>query len=80
MSVAPDATAASNAVQQLVTDANTVLSDIQTNAGYNAQTKTAGPLMGSAVLQTRDQRGPVDLRLGGGFVVVRQRLEHRPLA
>ena len=52
VSVTPDATAASNAVQQLVTDANTVLSDIQTNAGYNAQTKTGGPLMGSAVLQS----------------------------
>jgi flagellar hook-associated protein 2 len=52
INVTPDASAASNAVQQLVTDANTVLSDIQTNAGYNAQTKTGGPLMGSAVLQT----------------------------
>jgi len=52
VTVAPDAAAASTAVQSLVSDANTVLSDIQTNAGYNAQTKTAGPLMGSAVLQS----------------------------
>jgi flagellar hook-associated protein 2 len=52
VNVAPDASAASNAVQSLVDDANAVLSDIQTDAGYNAQTKTGGPLMGSAVLQT----------------------------
>ena len=52
VNVAPDAGAATSAVKKLVDDANTVLSDIQTNAGYNAQTKTAGPLMGSAVLQT----------------------------
>ena len=52
VTVAPDASAASTAVQNLVSDANTVLSDIQTNAGYNAQTKTAGPLMGSAVLES----------------------------
>ena len=35
----------------MVTAANTVLSDIQQYAGYNASTKVAGPLMGSAVLQ-----------------------------
>ena len=52
VTVAPDASAAASAVKQLVSDANTVLSDIQTNAGYNEQTKTAGPLMGSAVLET----------------------------
>jgi len=52
VTVSPDASAATTAVQNLVDDANTVLSDIQTNAGYNPQTKTAGPLMGSAVLQT----------------------------
>jgi len=52
VTVSPDAQAATAAVQNLVDDANTVLSDIQTDAGYNAQTKTGGPLMGSAVLQT----------------------------
>ena len=52
VTVSPDAGAATQAVQTLVSDANAVLSDIQTNAGYNAQTKTAGPLMGSAVLET----------------------------
>ncbi len=51
VTVAPDATAMSTAVQSLVTTANTVLSDIQQFAGYNASTKVAGPLMGSAVLQ-----------------------------
>lgn len=52
VTVSPDASAATSAVQNIVNDANTVLSDIQTYAGYNAQTKTGGPLMGSAVLQT----------------------------
>ncbi|HVC69105.1 MAG TPA: flagellar filament capping protein FliD [Acidimicrobiales bacterium] len=52
VNVAPDAGAMTSAVKNLVADANAVLNDIQTNAGYNAQTKTAGPLMGSAVLQT----------------------------
>ncbi len=52
VTVSPDASAATTAVQNVVSDANAVLSDIQTNAGYNSETKTAGPLMGSAVLQT----------------------------
>jgi flagellar hook-associated protein 2 len=52
VTVSPDASAATTAVQNVVDDANAVLSDIQTDAGYNAQTKTAGPLMGSAVLQS----------------------------
>ncbi len=52
VTVSPDASAATTAVQNVVDDANAVLSDIQTDAGYNAQTKTGGPLMGSAVLQT----------------------------
>jgi flagellar hook-associated protein 2 len=52
VAVAPDAAAATSAVQNLIDDANTVLSDIQTDAGYNAATKTGGPLMGSAPLQT----------------------------
>jgi len=52
VTVSPDASAATTAVQNVVDDANAVLSDIQTDAGYNAATKTAGPLMGSSVLQT----------------------------
>jgi flagellar hook-associated protein 2 len=52
VTVSPDASAATTAVQNVVDDANAVLSDIQTDAGYNATTKTGGPLMGSAVLQT----------------------------
>jgi flagellar hook-associated protein 2 len=52
VTVTPDASAATTAVQNVVDDANAVLSDIQTDAGYNAATKTGGPLMGSAVLQT----------------------------
>ena len=51
VTVAPDATAMSTAVESMVTAANTVLSDIQQYAGYDAATKVAGPLMGSAVLQ-----------------------------
>jgi flagellar hook-associated protein 2 len=52
VTVSPDASAATTAVQNVVDDANAVLSDIQTDAGYNASTKTGGPLMGSAVLET----------------------------
>jgi flagellar hook-associated protein 2 len=51
VTVAPDANAMSTAVGNLVTAANTVLSDVQQYAGYNASTKVAGPLMGAAVLQ-----------------------------
>jgi flagellar hook-associated protein 2 len=51
VTVAPDATAMSTAVQSMVTAGNQVLTDIQEAAGYNAATKVAGPLMGSAVLQ-----------------------------
>lgn len=52
VTVSPDEQAAASAVGSLVSDANTVLSDIQQYAGYNEQTKTGGPLMGSSVLQT----------------------------
>jgi flagellar hook-associated protein 2 len=51
VTVANDASTVASSVQTLVNDANTVLSDIQKYAGYNAQTKTGGPLMGSALLQ-----------------------------
>lgn len=52
VSVGNDASTAAAAVQKMVTDANTVLSDVQKYAGYNEQTKKGGPLMGSAVLQS----------------------------
>jgi flagellar hook-associated protein 2 len=51
VTVAPDSDAMSTAVGSLVSAANQVLSDIQQYAGYNASTKVAGPLMGSAVLE-----------------------------
>ncbi len=51
VTVSPDASAMASQIQTLVTDANTALSDIQKFGGYNAATKTGGPLMGSAVLQ-----------------------------
>lgn len=51
VTVANDATAAANSVATLVSDANKVLSDLQSYAGYNQTTKVAGPLMGSAILQ-----------------------------
>jgi flagellar hook-associated protein 2 len=51
VTVAPDSDAMSTAVGSLVTAANQVLSDITQYAGYNAATKVAGPLMGSAVLE-----------------------------
>ena len=51
ITVGRDASSIATSVQNLVNDANTVLSDLQKFAGYNAATKTGGPLMGSAVLQ-----------------------------
>ncbi|MCL4313980.1 MAG: flagellar filament capping protein FliD [Actinobacteria bacterium] len=50
VTVSPDAQAAASAVQALVNDANTVLSDISKYASYDQTTNTAGPLFGSAVL------------------------------
>ncbi|HET6873190.1 MAG TPA: flagellar filament capping protein FliD [Acidimicrobiales bacterium] len=51
VTVAADSAAIAKSVGQMVTDANTVLTDLQSFAGYNAATKTGGPLMGSATLQ-----------------------------
>lgn len=51
VTVGADTDAIATSVQNLVTDANTVLSDLQKYAGYNSTTKVAGPLMGSSVLQ-----------------------------
>jgi len=51
VTVGNDASAAATSVGNLVSDANTVLSDLQKYAGYNQATKQGGPLMGSAILQ-----------------------------
>lgn len=51
VTVGRDAATIANSVQGMVNDANQVLSDLQTYAGYNEATKTGGPLMGSATLQ-----------------------------
>ncbi|MFC0081281.1 flagellar filament capping protein FliD [Aciditerrimonas ferrireducens] len=51
VTVSPDASTVAGDVQTLVNDLNTTFSDLQKYAGYNEQTKTGGPLMGSAVLQ-----------------------------
>lgn len=51
VSVSQDATGEAARVQALVTAANAALADIQKYAGYTTQTKTGGPLMGSAVLE-----------------------------
>ncbi len=50
ITVSPNAAGQATQVQNLVNDANQVLSDIQKYAGYNESTKTAGPLMGNAIL------------------------------
>ncbi len=52
VTVSPDATTVAGNVKTMVDAANTVLGDIQKYAGYNEATKTGGPLMGSAVLQS----------------------------
>lgn len=51
VSVQPDAKATAASVSSMVSAANTVLSDIQKYAGYDAQTKQGGPLMGSPMLE-----------------------------
>ncbi len=51
VSVSPDAAGEAALVNKLVSAANKALGDIQTYAGYNATTKTGGPLMGSAVIE-----------------------------
>jgi flagellar hook-associated protein 2 len=51
VTVGNDASAAATSVGNLVSDANTVLSDLQKYAGYDQATKQGGPLMGSAILQ-----------------------------
>ncbi len=50
ISVSPDAAKVSSAVSSLVSAANKVLGDINSEDSYNSQTKTAGPLLGSAIL------------------------------
>ncbi len=51
VTVQPDAKAVAASVSSMVSAANTVLSDIQKYAGYDAQTKKGGPLMGSPMLE-----------------------------
>jgi flagellar hook-associated protein 2 len=55
VTVSPNATGEATAVQTLVGAANQALSDISSLAGYNESTKTAGPLMGSAVVESIQQ-------------------------
>ena len=56
VTVSPDAAGEASAVQRLVSAANQALSDINTYAGYNAATKTGGPLMGSSVVNALQQQ------------------------
>jgi len=55
VTVGSDGTTVAAGVKSLVDAANTVLGDLQTYAGYNEQTKQAGPLMGSGVLASLQQ-------------------------
>jgi flagellar hook-associated protein 2 len=55
VSVQPDASGEATKVASLVSAANQALSDIASLGGYDATTKTAGPLMGSAVLSGLQQ-------------------------
>ena len=52
----PDSSTASSRVQALVTAANNALSTIQKYAGYNASTKTGGPLMGNPTITAIQQQ------------------------
>ncbi|MHB1782748.1 MAG: flagellar filament capping protein FliD [Acidimicrobiales bacterium] len=56
VTVSPDAVGEAGKVANLVNAANQVLSDINKYAGYNAATKTGGPLMGSSVLENLQQQ------------------------
>lgn len=51
VTVSRDAAGEAGQVKSLVGAANQVLADIKQYAGYNATTKTGGPLMGSSVLE-----------------------------
>ena len=55
VTVSPNASGEASAVSSLVSAANQALSDISSLAGYNESTKTAGPLMGSAVVSSLQQ-------------------------
>lgn len=55
VTVSPDAKAMAASVQTLVTDANAVLASINTYAGYNQATSTAGPLMTDPNMNTITQ-------------------------
>lgn len=50
LTISPNGTAMAGAVQTMVNAANQALADINTYAGYNATTKTGGPLMGDSNL------------------------------
>jgi flagellar hook-associated protein 2 len=52
LTISPDTTAATTAINSFVTALNGVLSSIQTLGGYNAATQTAGPLQGDPTLQS----------------------------
>jgi flagellar hook-associated protein 2 len=52
LTVSADTTAASTSIGTFVTAANGVLSAIQSLAGYDASTQTAGPLNGNATLES----------------------------
>lgn len=56
VTVSANASGEAGQVQSLVSAANQVLNDIQSLAGYDAATKTGGPLMGSAVLEGIQQQ------------------------
>lgn len=55
VTVSPDAAGEAAKVSSLVKAANQALADIQKYAGYDATTKTGGPLMGSSVLTSLQQ-------------------------
>ncbi len=68
VSVTPNGQQLASTIQSLVDAANKVLSDINTYAGYNAQTNQGGPLMGDATLNALTDQilGVVAQALGQG--------------
>jgi flagellar hook-associated protein 2 len=71
LTISPDTSSAQGAIDKFVTAVNGVLSSIQTLAGYDPSTQTAGPLNGNATLEAFQNQlqsilGKVDSSGAGG--------------
>jgi flagellar hook-associated protein 2 len=65
LSVAANTGSASSAVQDLISNYNTLLSLLNTDTKYDAETKTAGPMLGNSSIQSLYQK--VQSTIGGSI-------------